>query len=97
MSVTILAICCALFGLALGIRFRFFVLLPILFVGLLAIVVLAITQDLSLTRMLSIAVIFAGCLQLGYLISALFRHLVGPALIIGQKAPPLAVRSSVER
>jgi hypothetical protein len=97
MSVTILATCCALVGLALGIRFRFFVLVPILFIGLLAIVVLAITQDLSLTRVLFISVVSAGSLQLGYLISALLRHMVGPALIIDQKAPPLAVRSSVKR
>lgn len=94
---TTLAICCALFGLALGIRFRFFVLLPILFIGLIVIVVLAITQDLSLTRALSISIVFAGCLQLGYSISALLRHMIGPALIINQKAAPLAVRSSIER
>ncbi|WP_407147345.1 hypothetical protein [Bradyrhizobium sp. ORS 86] len=93
---TTLAICCTLFGVALGVRFRFFVLLPVLFLGTLLIVVLSVAQQLAFGQALSTIAVFAGCLQFGYLISALIRHMAGPAVVIGKKEP-LAVRRSVDR
>ena len=91
-----LAICCLLFGLAMGIRFRFFILLPVLFLGVLVVVALAIGQWLSFGEALSVTAVFAGCLQVGYLVGAMLKHMVGPALAI-DRAAPVAVRSSVER
>ncbi|KWV46021.1 hypothetical protein AS156_22165 [Bradyrhizobium macuxiense] len=80
----------------MGIRFRFFILLPVLFLGVLLVVALSIGQWLSLGEALSITAVFAGCLQVGYLIGAVLKHMVGPALVIDREAP-LVVRSSVER
>ena len=79
---TALAISSALFGLALGIRFSFFVLVPILLMGLLLVAMLSITQDLPLAEALSTTVVFACFLQFGYLISAVLRHAVGPATVV---------------
>lgn|GEM_PF-2790991 len=93
---TTLAICCTLFGMALGVRLRFFVLLPVLFLGTLLIVVLSFAEQLGFGQALSNIAVFAGCLQLGYLISALVRHMAGPAVVIERKEP-LAVRRSVDR
>ncbi|WGS18305.1 MULTISPECIES: hypothetical protein [unclassified Bradyrhizobium] len=93
---TTLAICCTLFGVALGVRFRFFVLVPMLLLGALLAVVLSVAQELTFGQALTITAVFAGCLQFGYLISALLRHMVGPAMVIDRKEP-LPVRSSAER
>jgi hypothetical protein len=82
--VTALAICSALFGLALGIRFKFFGLVPILFMELLLVAALSIAQDLPLAEALCTAVVFACFLQFGYLISAVLRHVVSPAIIVAR-------------
>ncbi|WGR92821.1 hypothetical protein MTX26_22985 [Bradyrhizobium sp. ISRA443] len=93
---TTLAICCTLYGVALGVRFRFFVLVPMLLLGALLVIMLSFARELTFGQALTIAALFAGCLQFGYLISALFRHMVGPTMVIDRKEP-LPVRSSAER
>ena len=82
---TALAISSALFGLALGIRFRFFVLLPILTMGVVLVLVLSIAQDLALAQTLSTIVVFTCFLQFGYLISAVLRHIVGATIVAGDE------------
>ncbi|WP_136623404.1 hypothetical protein [Bradyrhizobium centrolobii] len=62
---TALAVCSALIGLALGIRFRFFILLPFLFLGSIALTTLSIVQDWSQAQALWSILLFAAALQGG--------------------------------
>lgn len=83
---TTLAVCSALIGLALGIRFRFFILLPFLFLGSIALTTLSIVQDWPQAQALWSIVLFAAALQAGYVLSAL-RHTIRPAVVEGGTAP----------
>ncbi|WP_426434943.1 hypothetical protein [Bradyrhizobium genosp. P] len=56
--------------------------MPVLFMGLLLVVVLSIAQELPLAQALTTTVVFACFLQLGYLISAVLKHAVGPAIVV---------------
>lgn len=85
--VTTLAVCSALIGLVLGIRFRFFALMPILLLGCLAFAVVSIGQSWPLAQALSAIVVFAIPLQVGYLVSAFVKHAVGPAVLVSRAAP----------
>lgn len=84
---TTLAACSALIGSALGIRFRFFILLPFLFVGSIALTTLSIVQDWPQAQALWSIVLFAAALQAGYILSALLRHTIGPAIVEDGTAP----------
>lgn len=84
---TTLAVCSALIGLALGIRFRFFILLPFLFLGSIALTTLSIVQDWPQAQALWSIVLFAAALQAGYVLSALLRHTIRPAVVEGGTAP----------
>lgn len=76
---TTLAICSMLTGLVLGIRFRFLVLVPILFVGSVALAAISLTQGQSVLQAISAVVIFVALLQFGYVCSALFGAVAGPS------------------
>lgn len=73
---TTLAICSMLIGFLLGIRFRFVVLLPVIFLGSLSLVAISIAQGRPLAQTALTIVIFACLLQLGYICTALFRPAV---------------------
>ena len=70
-----LAICSALIGLFLGIWFRFLVLVPILFVGLVSLAAIAMTQDQTLLQAISAVLVFAVLLQVGYACSSLISSI----------------------
>jgi len=73
--VTTLAICSTLIGLALGIRFRFLVLLPVVLVGSVALAAISMAQGQTLLQALSAVVVFAALLQFGYVCTALFASI----------------------
>lgn len=81
---TTLAICSTLIGSILGIRFRFLVLLPVVFIGSISLVVISMAQGKTFLQVLSTIAVFACLLQLGYLCTALFRHAVAPARAAGR-------------
>ncbi|MBR1147266.1 hypothetical protein [Bradyrhizobium sp. AUGA SZCCT0431] len=70
---TTLAICSTLIGLVLGIRFRFLVLVPILFVGSVSLAAISMTQGQTLLQAISAIVVFAALLQVGYACTALLK------------------------
>ena len=70
---TTLAICSALIGLVLGIRFRFLVLVPILFVGSVSLAAISMTQGQTLLQAVSAIAVFATLLQAGYACTALLK------------------------
>jgi hypothetical protein len=79
-----LAICSALIGSILGIRFRFVVLLPIAFIGSIFLAASSIAQGKPFFQALLTIVVFASILQLGYICGALLRHAVKPAHAAGR-------------
>jgi hypothetical protein len=70
--VTTLAVCSTLIGLVLGIRFRFLMLVPILFVGSVSLAAISMVQGQTLLQATLAAVVFAALLQFGYVCTALF-------------------------
>ena len=72
---TTLAICSSLLGLVLGIRFRFLILIPILFVGSISLAAISMTQGQSVLQTIVAVAVFSVLLQLGYVCSALVRSL----------------------
>lgn len=70
---TTLAICSTLIGLVLGIRFRFLILVPILFVGSVSLAAISMTQGQTLLQAISAIVVFAALLQVGYACTALLK------------------------
>jgi hypothetical protein len=74
--VTTLAIFSTLFGSMLGIRFRFLVLLPVLFVGSVSLVAISIAQGKTLPQATTAVMVFGLLLQIGYLCTGLFRSIV---------------------
>jgi hypothetical protein len=82
--VTALAICSTLIGSVLGIRFRFIVLLPLVFLGSVGLVTFSIEEGESFLQALSAIAVFASLLQLGYVCSAFLRHAATPAHAAGR-------------
>jgi hypothetical protein len=74
--VVALALCSMLTGLALGIRFRFVILLPIIAVGAALLTAISAIRGGALSQTVAAIVVFASLLQLGYICTALFRHVV---------------------
>ena len=74
---TTLAVCSTLIGLALGIRFRFLVLVPILFIGTVALAAISLAQGQSFLEGMSAVAVFAALLQFGYVCTALLRSVAG--------------------
>jgi surface polysaccharide O-acyltransferase-like enzyme len=77
-----LAICSMLIGSTLAIRFRFMVLLPIIFFGSIVLVTISAIQNEPFSQMVLMVIVFATSLQLGYVFAALVKHAVIP--ILGQ-------------
>jgi hypothetical protein len=77
-----LAICSMLIGSMLGVRFRFMVLLPILFLGSAVLVAISSIQNGPFSKTILMVTIFASSLQLGYVCASLIKHAVMP--ILGQ-------------
>jgi hypothetical protein len=75
-----LALCSILCGSALGIRFRFVVLLPVIAVGSAVLAVIATVQGGTLLQAVLAIVVFASLLQFGYICAALFKHAAMPRL-----------------
>jgi hypothetical protein len=69
-----LAICSMLIGSALAIRFRFVVLLPIIFLGSIVLVTISAFQNGLFSQMALMVIVFATSLQLGYVFAALMKH-----------------------
>lgn len=63
-------------GLAFGIRFRIFVLVPIILLDLFALTAIGITQGTSIWSITLTNIIGATCLQLGYLGGALLKFFI---------------------
>lgn len=81
-------------GLAFGIRFRIFVLLPIILLDLVAFTAIGITQGISIWSITLMNIIGATCLQLGYLGGALLKFFIRTERFDGtnssQSARPVA-------
>jgi hypothetical protein len=73
-----LAICSMLIGSALAIRFRFVVLLPIIFLGSVVLVTISAFQNGLFSQMALMVIVFATSLQLGYVFAAFMKHAVIP-------------------
>jgi hypothetical protein len=73
--VTTLAICSTLIGLVLGLRFRFLVLVPILFIGSVTLAAISMAQGQTLLQALSAVMVFGALLQFGYVCTALFTSI----------------------
>jgi hypothetical protein len=63
-------------GSALGLRFRIFVLLPAISLGLFVCTAFGLTQGTAIWSIMLTNVIGATCLQLGYLGGALLKFLI---------------------
>jgi len=75
-----LAICSMLIGSTLAIRFRFIVLLPIIFLGSAVLITISALQSEPFPRMALMVIVFATSLQFGYVFAALMKHAVIPVL-----------------
>lgn len=75
-----LALCSILIGSALGMRFRFVILPPVIAVGSTALAVISTAQGGTLSQAVLAIVVFASLLQFGYICAALFKHAAMPRL-----------------
>ena len=75
-----LALCSILIGSALGIRFRFVILLPAIAAGSTALAVISTAQGGTLSQAVLPIVVFASLLQFGYICAALLKHAAMPRL-----------------
>lgn len=69
-----LALCSILIGSVLGIRFRFFILLPVVSIGSAALAVVSTAQGETFSQAGLAIVVFASMLQFGYICAALFKQ-----------------------
>ena len=83
-----LALCSILIGSLLGIRFRFFVLLPVISVGSAALAVISTAQGGTLSQAVLTIVVFASLLQFGYICAALIKHAAMSRLRQRRKTAP---------
>ena len=81
-------------GAALGLRFRIFVLLPVLLLSLFVCTAIGLAQGTTIWSITLTSVVGVTCLQLGYLSGALLKFLIFAGRFDGtrssQAAPPLA-------
>ena len=75
-----LALCSILIGSALGIRFRFVILVPVIAVGSAALAIISTAQGGTPGQAVLAIAVFASLLQFGYICAALFKHLAMPRL-----------------
>jgi len=83
-----LALCSFLVGSALGIRFRFVALLPIIAVGAAVLAAISTAQGGTFSQAVLVIVVFASLLQFGYICAAVFKQAVWPAYAKERKAAP---------
>jgi hypothetical protein len=74
--VTTLAIWSTLIGSILGIRFKFIILLPLVFFGSVGLLATSIAEGKSFLQTLLTIAVFVSLVQLGYICTALLRHAV---------------------
>jgi hypothetical protein len=72
-------------GSALGLRFRVFVLLPAIFVGVTVITTWALAQGATIGSIAVLNVVGATCLQFGYLGGAVLGSLISSGRFGGSK------------
>jgi hypothetical protein len=81
-------------GSALGVRFRIFVLLPVILLGFLVCTGFGLTQGITIWSIMLTNVVGATCLQIGYLVGALLKFLTCTGRLDGtrssQSARPFA-------
>jgi hypothetical protein len=75
--VTTLAVCSVLIGLVLGIRLRFLILVPIVFIGTVALTAISLAQGQTFVQAILAVAVFATLLQFGYVCTALLRSVAG--------------------
>lgn len=81
-----LALCSILIGSALGMRFRFVILLPVIAVGSAALAVISTAQGGTFWQAVLAILVFASLLQFGYICAALFKHAAMPTYANERKA-----------
>ena len=74
-----LALCSILIGSALGVRFRFVILLPVIAGGSTVLAVISGVQGGTLSQAVLAIVVFASLLQFGYICAAVFKQAAKPA------------------
>jgi hypothetical protein len=74
-------------GAALGLRFRIFVLLPVITLGLFVCSAFGLAQGTAIWSIILTSVIGATCLQLGYLGGALLKFLIFARRFDGTRGP----------
>jgi hypothetical protein len=87
------ALCSSLIGATLGTRLRVFVLLPVTFVGVGLIALIASLNGSTLSSALGAIAVSSICLQLGYLGGLLTRY----CMVAARLAPGPSLSSTVTR
>jgi hypothetical protein len=73
-------------GAALGLRFRIFVLLPVILLGLFVCTAIGLAQGTAIWSITLTSVIGATCLQLGYLGGALLKFFIFAGRFVGTRS-----------
>lgn len=77
-------------GSALGLRFRIFVLLPVILLVLLVCTAFGLAQGTTIWSIMLTNVVGATCLQIGYLGGALLKFLIFTGRLDGTRSSPSA-------
>jgi hypothetical protein len=77
---TLLAIFSLLTGSILGIRFRFIILLPTIFLGSAALAVILFVWNETTVQAIWMVAIFASCIQLGYICALFVKYAMIPTI-----------------
>jgi hypothetical protein len=72
-------------GSALGLRFRIFVLLPVILLGFFGCTAFGLAWGTPIWSIMITSVVGATCVQIGYLGSALLKNLVFPSRFDGTR------------
>ena len=79
-------------GSALGLRFKIFVLLPVILLGFFVSTAFGLSQGTPIWSIMLTSVVGATCMQIGYLSSALLKFLVFSGRSDGTKSSQSARR-----
>jgi len=74
-------------GSALGLRFRIFVLLPVILLGLVVCTAVGLARGTPIWSIMVMCLVGASCLQIGYLGSALLKFLIFAGRFDGTRRP----------
>jgi hypothetical protein len=86
--VSTLAVCGALIGLVLGLRFKVLVLMPVVTVASVLLIAAGVWQGDTLTQTILSIVVFSCTLQAGYVCTAFFGHATSTTHA-AERLPPL--------